>query len=159
MSSLAFDDPRHGTYNGYRNLQCRCERCREANRLQMLDYRGRRRHHRAIHRSRTKAIRTGVPVALPYDLDQFAFESGDPRTLQEWQYAADLADLALCVDAARQFGLITGGLVVNVQRCEEIIERAATRLIAPQPPPELLSVFVDALCTPSNPGDTEREER
>jgi hypothetical protein len=24
-------DPRHGTTNGYRNLKCRCERCRRAN--------------------------------------------------------------------------------------------------------------------------------
>jgi len=26
------DDPRHGTVNGYRNLYCRCDRCREAHR-------------------------------------------------------------------------------------------------------------------------------
>ena len=25
------DDPRHGTVNGYGNLRCRCEACREAN--------------------------------------------------------------------------------------------------------------------------------
>lgn len=24
-------DPRHGTYNGYSNLKCRCSRCRAAN--------------------------------------------------------------------------------------------------------------------------------
>jgi hypothetical protein len=24
-------DPRHGTYNGYRNLSCRCDDCRAAN--------------------------------------------------------------------------------------------------------------------------------
>lgn len=29
---LAPDDPRHGTYNAYRNLVCRCDACREANR-------------------------------------------------------------------------------------------------------------------------------
>jgi hypothetical protein len=28
--SLAPDDPRHGTYNGYNNLLCRCNRCRKA---------------------------------------------------------------------------------------------------------------------------------
>lgn len=30
-STLPPDDPRHGTYNGYSNLKCRCDRCREAN--------------------------------------------------------------------------------------------------------------------------------
>lgn len=29
--TLADDDPRHGTPNGYGNLGCRCERCRTAN--------------------------------------------------------------------------------------------------------------------------------
>ena len=28
--SLAPDDPRHGTVNGYSNLDCRCQRCRDA---------------------------------------------------------------------------------------------------------------------------------
>lgn len=28
--SLAPDDPRHGTVNGYINLRCRCAPCREA---------------------------------------------------------------------------------------------------------------------------------
>lgn len=27
---LAPGDPRHGTMNGYNNLRCRCDRCREA---------------------------------------------------------------------------------------------------------------------------------
>lgn len=29
--SLVPDDPRHGTYNGYINLGCRCQPCRDAN--------------------------------------------------------------------------------------------------------------------------------
>lgn len=28
--TLAANDPRHGTWNGYTNLGCRCDRCREA---------------------------------------------------------------------------------------------------------------------------------
>lgn len=28
---LNVDDPRHGTYNGYQNLNCRCQPCRDAN--------------------------------------------------------------------------------------------------------------------------------
>lgn len=36
--SLAPDDPRHGTTNAYGNLGCRCEQCREANRVSHQDY-------------------------------------------------------------------------------------------------------------------------
>lgn len=35
---LAPDDPRHGTTNGYGNLGCRCEACREANRVNHAAY-------------------------------------------------------------------------------------------------------------------------
>lgn len=35
---LAPDDPRHGTTNGYGNLGCRCDPCREANRVGHADY-------------------------------------------------------------------------------------------------------------------------
>lgn len=28
--NLTHDDPRHGTSNGYTNLECRCQLCREA---------------------------------------------------------------------------------------------------------------------------------
>lgn len=31
--NVTADDPRHGTRSGYINLKCRCEPCREANRL------------------------------------------------------------------------------------------------------------------------------
>lgn len=32
------DDPRHGTPNGYGNLGCRCDKCKEANRLNHARY-------------------------------------------------------------------------------------------------------------------------
>lgn len=35
---LADDDPRHGTDNGYRNLGCRCARCREAHHIEQNDW-------------------------------------------------------------------------------------------------------------------------
>jgi len=33
------DDPRHGTDNGYSNLRCRCDRCREAHRVLHMKWR------------------------------------------------------------------------------------------------------------------------
>jgi hypothetical protein len=37
-SELEPDDPRHGTANGYTNLYCRCDRCKEANRISHAEY-------------------------------------------------------------------------------------------------------------------------
>ena len=36
--TLAPDDPRHGTDNGYSNLGCRCQPCRDAFNVRMLVY-------------------------------------------------------------------------------------------------------------------------
>lgn len=37
-TKLTDDDPRHGTPNGYGNLGCRCDACREANRQNHAKY-------------------------------------------------------------------------------------------------------------------------
>lgn len=55
----------------------------------------------------------------------------DPRTPREWQEAADLAWTLLMVDSAKQYGLITGGPAVNLDRCETILHRASRRGIKP----------------------------
>lgn len=47
-----------------------------------------------------------------------------PMSRQEWQEAADAADACLALEAARQYGLVTGGPAVNVARCEEILVMA-----------------------------------
>ena len=54
-----------------------------------------------------------------------------PQTPAEWQEAVDLAHGALALDAARLYGLVTGGPVVNVARCTEIIEQGRQRKIFP----------------------------
>jgi hypothetical protein len=36
--TLTADDVRHGTYNGYKNHGCRCDRCRTANTVAQRDY-------------------------------------------------------------------------------------------------------------------------
>ena len=55
----------------------------------------------------------------------------DPATVWEWQEAVDLAYGALALDSARQYGLITGGPGVSVERCEEILRRGKERGILP----------------------------
>jgi hypothetical protein len=49
----------------------------------------------------------------------------DPTNAAEWQEAVDHAHFFLLLDSARQFGLITGGPAIDVERCEEILEKGA----------------------------------
>ena len=56
----------------------------------------------------------------------------DPKTLEEWQEAADAANFLLELESCRMFGLIEGGPEVNLARCESILNRAAKRGIAPR---------------------------
>jgi hypothetical protein len=48
----------------------------------------------------------------------------EPQTLVEWHQAADAAAFSLAIDAARQFGLVSGGFTVNAARAEQLIEQA-----------------------------------
>jgi hypothetical protein len=58
--------------------------------------------------------------------------SADPRTEEDWQAAVDCAAGALALDAARQYGLVTGGPAVDVARCEELLDRGRRRGIDPR---------------------------
>ncbi len=55
----------------------------------------------------------------------------NPVTRAEWQDAADAAYGALCLDSARQYGLVTGGPGVDVERCEQILRSAKSIGITP----------------------------
>ena len=48
----------------------------------------------------------------------------EPNTPEEWQTAVDAADALLRLDAARTYGLVTGGPEVDAERCWELIYRA-----------------------------------
>lgn len=50
----------------------------------------------------------------------------DPVHPEEWQEAVDAAKALLALEAARLYGLVTGGPVVNVRRCEEILDQGRT---------------------------------
>jgi hypothetical protein len=54
-----------------------------------------------------------------------------PHSPQEWRDAAACADVLLAVDAARQYGLITGGPTIDVRRCVDLLARAKAQGIAP----------------------------
>jgi hypothetical protein len=47
----------------------------------------------------------------------------DPQTPEEWREAVMTAEVMLRIESARQYGLITGGPAIDVERCQELIER------------------------------------
>jgi hypothetical protein len=55
----------------------------------------------------------------------------DPESPPEWRAAAACADALLHLDAARQYGLVTGGPGVDVDRCLDLLARAKARGIEP----------------------------
>lgn len=56
----------------------------------------------------------------------------NPRTPEEWQDAADMAHFLLCVDSARQYGLIETDIQPDIDRCEQILKQARKRGIEPK---------------------------
>lgn len=58
-------------------------------------------------------------------------DAPDPTTPEEWQEAVDLAHGCLALDSARQFGLITGGPVVDVDRADYILTQGRSRGFTP----------------------------
>lgn len=55
----------------------------------------------------------------------------DPQTDADWQEAVDAAEVMMLGDSARQYGLITGWPVVNIERCEEILAKGKQRGFVP----------------------------
>ncbi|HEV8502513.1 MAG TPA: hypothetical protein VGR63_13110 [Casimicrobiaceae bacterium] len=51
----------------------------------------------------------------------------DPQNDAEWREAMAAAHACLALDAAREYGLVTGGPGINVRRCEEMIRRGEAR--------------------------------
>lgn len=47
----------------------------------------------------------------------------NPETPEEWQTVVDAADALLKLDAARMYGLVTGGPEVDGERCWEVVHR------------------------------------
>lgn len=54
-----------------------------------------------------------------------------PRTLGQWQEAADVALFFLKVADFQDLGLLTGGPVVNRRECERILSSAEKRGVLP----------------------------
>jgi len=57
----------------------------------------------------------------------------NPRTPGEWQDAVDAAHALRLLHDARLYGLVTGGPIVNTERCDEILDAGKARAILPRP--------------------------
>lgn len=66
----------------------------------------------------------------------------EPVTPQEWQLCVDAAEFFLAVDSCRQYGLLTGGPGVNVERCVGILERGKALGYKPAPMTQLCEKFI-----------------
>lgn len=55
----------------------------------------------------------------------------DPLTPVEWQEAVDAAEAYLALESAKAYGLVRGGPVVNVQRCEQLLRDGKQRGYSP----------------------------
>lgn len=66
-----------------------------------------------------------------------------PSTPEEWQATVDFCEFALQLDAARQYGFVTGGPRVNVEQCQLLLSEGAKRGIHPRP--DCIERFVSEL--------------
>jgi hypothetical protein len=55
----------------------------------------------------------------------------NPRNQREWREAVEAAHSLMCLDAARQYGLVEGGPEIDVGRCIEILEDGRALGIVP----------------------------
>ncbi len=55
----------------------------------------------------------------------------NPKSPEEWQVAVDMAEFLLYLASARQYGLVDGGPVANIKRCEDILHEGARRGFKP----------------------------
>jgi hypothetical protein len=64
----------------------------------------------------------------------------EPKTRAEWQEAVDAAAAARVVADCMMYGLLVGGPTINVERCDQIIERGQAREVYPSGPVADLAV-------------------
>lgn len=81
--------------------------------------------------------RPPLPRPVPYDDELVAARAeaqlatgrkvAQPRSMADWQFAADAAMALLAFESARAFGLISGGPDVNADRCSRLLSQADAR--------------------------------
>lgn len=57
----------------------------------------------------------------------------EPQTDEQWQEAVDMSHALILIDSAVKYGLVTGGPGINVDRCQELLDRGKARGTFPRP--------------------------
>ena len=68
----------------------------------------------------------------------------EPETPEQWQEAVNLAEFYLLLDSARQYGLLEGGPSLDIERCEELLQRGKQQGFQPQSAGELAALLAQA---------------
>jgi hypothetical protein len=68
----------------------------------------------------------------------------DPQTRAEWQDAVDGAAGLRAIADCKMYGLIDGGPVINLARCDQILERGKAKGIEPSKPAVDLAIALIA---------------
>jgi hypothetical protein len=74
-----------------------------------------------------------------------------PRNKRQWQNAVDVAHTLLALDAAHQYGLVTGGPKIDIDRCIEILERGKQKGV--EPSPTAIDMMISGIGKQHAPGD------
>ena len=69
----------------------------------------------------------------------------DPLTSPEWQEAVDSAAFFRALEDSKMYGLIQGGPIVNLRRCNELLERGAELGYRPAPLNDLIDRYLAPL--------------
>jgi hypothetical protein len=70
----------------------------------------------------------------------------DPNTPEEWQEAYDAALACRTIADCRMYGLLKGGPLIDLERCDRLIAAGEKRGLRPSRPVEQLAIgLVDAL--------------
>ena len=84
----------------------------------------------ALIRARSGECAIGVEP-VEFGKAVIAVRKMDPQTPVEWQQVVDACQGLLALDSARQYGLVTGGPVIDVDRCWELLARGRAKGFVP----------------------------
>lgn len=70
----------------------------------------------------------------------------EPNTDEEWRTVMALAEACLRLDSARQYGLLTGGVRIDADRCEQILARGQELGHAPPAEADIDAAIVALVC-------------
>jgi hypothetical protein len=72
---------------------------------------------------------------------KYKFPPDDDR--EAWQYLVDAAHALLCIESAKQYGLVTGGPPIDQEQCEKALTRG--RFLGFYPSHDCVERFIEEI--------------